>query len=66
MTRAYLTLCTLASLSTALEVVSPFHLYYNPRLIAGGQWWRLVTNFCYFGDSALDFFMHMAFLLPVG
>ena len=62
-TRAYLTLCTLASLSTALEIVSPFHLYYNPRLIAGGQWWRLVTNFCYFGDSALDFFMHMAFLL---
>jgi Derlin-2/3 len=62
-TRAYLVLCSLASLSTALDVVNPFHLYFNPRLIAGGQWWRLVTNFCYFGDSALDFFMHMAFLL---
>jgi Derlin-2/3 len=62
-TRTYLLLCSLASLSTALDIVNPFHLYYNPRLISGGQWWRLVTNFCYFGDSALDFFMHMAFLL---
>ena len=62
-TRTYLVLCSLASLCTALEVVNPFHLYYNPRLISGGQWWRLVTNFCYFGDSGLDFFMHMAFLL---
>jgi len=62
-TRLYLALCSLTSLLTALEVISPFHLYYNPRLIASGQWWRLVTNFCYFGDSALDFFLHMAFLL---
>jgi Derlin-2/3 len=53
----------MTSMVCFLEVITPFQLYYNQRMILSGQWWRLVTNFCWFGDSALDFFMHMAFLL---
>ena len=62
-TRMYLALCFMISLACYLELVNPLHLLYNKRMISDGQWWRIVTNFCWFGDSPLDFFMHMAFLL---
>ncbi len=60
--RVYLTAAVLATAACALELVSPFHLYFNLGLIKQGQVWRLVTNFVYFGHFSLDFVFHMYFL----
>ena len=61
--RAYLTVSCVLTAACALDVVSPFSLYFNWRLIfQRGQVWRLVTNFLFFGQIGLDFFFHMYFL----
>ncbi|KAI8917090.1 Derlin [Powellomyces hirtus] len=63
-TRTYVTAVVLATLSCQLDLVSPFHLYFNWSLIwKARQWWRLVTSFLYFGDFSLDFLFHMFFLV---
>ncbi|KAJ3024235.1 Derlin-2 [Thoreauomyces humboldtii] len=63
-TRTYVTAVVLATLSCQLDLVSPFHLYFNFNLIwKGRQWWRLITSFLYFGDFSLDFLFHMFFLV---
>eukprot|EP00004_Rigifila_ramosa_P018568 TRINITY_DN4637_c0_g1_i1.p1 TRINITY_DN4637_c0_g1~~TRINITY_DN4637_c0_g1_i1.p1 ORF type:complete len:218 (-),score=67.96 TRINITY_DN4637_c0_g1_i1:25-594(-) len=46
-----------------LDFVSPYHLYFNLDLILKGQYWRLLTNFLFFGHFGLDFFFHMYFLV---
>lgn len=48
----------------ALDLISPFSLYFNFGLIVyKGQVWRLVTNFLFFGLFSLDFLFHMYFLV---
>jgi len=42
--------------------VSPLSLYFNARLIARGQVWRLATMFLYFGQPGLDFCLHLYFM----
>jgi Derlin-2/3 len=61
--RLYLLSATLTSVLCALDYVSPLALYFNTRLIARGQVWRLVTTFLYFGSPGLDFCLHMYFLV---
>eukprot|EP00271_Cylindrocystis_brebissonii_P020769 TRINITY_DN703_c1_g3_i1.p1 TRINITY_DN703_c1_g3~~TRINITY_DN703_c1_g3_i1.p1 ORF type:complete len:235 (+),score=32.65 TRINITY_DN703_c1_g3_i1:235-939(+) len=62
-TRSYLTLSFLTTAGCALEVISPFSVYFNARLIYQKfQLWRLVTNFFFFGHIGLDFLFHMFFL----
>lgn len=61
--RVYLTAAVLTTAACALEIISPFSLYFNPTLIKQGQLWRLVTNFVYFGSFSLDFLFHMYFLV---
>jgi len=61
--RCYLLLATLTSAACAFDIVSPLSLYFNVRLIARGQLWRLVTTFLYFGSPGLDFVLHMYFLV---
>lgn len=62
-TRSYLTLAVLTTAGCALEIISPFSVYFNARLIFRKfQLWRLVTNFFYFGNIGLDFLFHMFFL----
>lgn len=63
MSRAYLLLATLTSAACAFDLVSPLTLYFNVRLIAKGQVWRLFTTFLYFGTPGLDFVLHMYFLV---
>lgn len=47
--RVTLTLCD--SIFLLLQVISPFHIYYNYRLIVQRrELWRLVSNFFYFGN----------------
>ena len=64
-TRFYLTSCAVVTGLCALDVVTPFHMYYNYHAIAeGGQFWRLGTNFLFFG-SGLDWIFHSAFLIII-
>jgi len=49
--RFYLIAATMTSVLCALDYVSPLALYFNAKLIARGQVWRLVTNFLYFGSN---------------
>ncbi|RHY07464.1 hypothetical protein DYB36_006558 [Aphanomyces astaci] len=61
--RLYLTGAFLTTVACALELISPFSLYFNFNLIFyRGQVWRLVTNFLFFGLFSLDFIFHMYFL----
>ncbi|KAG7401140.1 Derlin-2 [Phytophthora boehmeriae] len=62
--RLYLTGSFLTTTACALDLVSPFSLYFNFNLIFfKGQVWRLVTNFLFFGLFSLDFLFHMYFVL---
>ncbi|XP_074641489.1 derlin-2-like [Tubulanus polymorphus] len=62
-TRAYCTACVMTTLAVQLEVLTPFHLYFNPELIfEKGQLWRLVTNFTFFGTVGFNCLFHMIFL----
>ena len=63
-TRWYATLVVGTSVLIALDVVSPFYLYFNYRLIVyKNEWWRLLTNFLYMGELGIDFVFHMFFLI---
>lgn len=62
-TRAYVTTACLTSLIVQLELVHPLKLLLNyERVIYGHEWWRLITNFFYFGPLSLDFMFHIFFL----
>ncbi|KAJ8599848.1 hypothetical protein CTAYLR_005599 [Chrysophaeum taylorii] len=62
--RLYLTASFLTTAACALDLVSPFSLYYDFSLIfRKGQAWRLVSNFFFFGMFSLDFLFHMYFLV---
>jgi Derlin-2/3 len=63
-TRWYATLVVGTSILCALDVVSPFYLYFNSRLIwYKHEWWRLITNFLYMGEIGIDFVFHLFFLV---
>lgn len=62
-TRLYFTGTFTATVLCAFDVVSPYSLYYNYRQIARGEYWRLVTNFLFFGNLGIDFLFHMYFLV---
>ncbi|KAL5157654.1 Derlin-2.2 [Glycine soja] len=48
-TRSYLTAAVVTTIGCSLDIISPYHLYLNPRLVVKQyQFWRLVTNFLYF------------------
>ncbi|KAL5662881.1 hypothetical protein ACJX0J_022989 [Zea mays] len=62
-TRSYLTAAVVTTVGCTLEIISPYHLYLNPKLVVQHyEIWRLVTNFLYFRKMDLDFLFHMFFL----
>ena len=62
-TRTYLTLSFVTTAGCALELISPFSVYFNARLIVQKfQVWRIFTNFFFFGSLGLDFLFHIFFL----
>ena len=62
--RLYFTAAVVTTAACAVDVVSPFSLYFNYKLIFyKGQLWRLLTNFFFFGMFSWDFIFHMYFLL---
>lgn len=64
-TRTYVIGAFLTTAACALDLVSPFSLYFSATLILHKfQFWRLITNFFFFGGSfSLDFLFHMFFLV---
>ena len=62
-TRAYVSVAIGVTALCALEVISPFSLYFNLKLVVFQlQLWRFVTNFVFFGAPGIDFLFHMFFL----
>lgn len=62
-TRSYLTASILTTIGCSLEIISPYNLYLNPtRVVKQYEFWRLITNFFFFGKMDLDFLFHMFFL----
>ncbi|KAL3068332.1 hypothetical protein niasHT_030623 [Heterodera trifolii] len=61
-TRAYVTACVVTTLAVHLELVTPFHLYFNWHLIIREwQFWRLLTSFCYLGSVGFSFLFNIVF-----
>lgn len=62
-TRTYFTCCVALTAACALDIVTPYSLYYNWHAISQlGEVWRLITNFMFFGNLGVDFLFHMFFL----
>jgi len=61
-TRGYTTACVLTTLAVHMELVSPYDLYFNPYLVFRHyQWWRLITNFLFFGTLSFNFVFNIIF-----
>jgi len=62
--RLYLTGAFLTTAACAVDIISPFNLYFNWDLVvAQGQVWRLLTSYLFFGVFSVDFLFHMYFLV---
>ena len=62
--RLYFTGAFLTTAGCALDLISPFSLYFNYDLIFHqGQLWRLITTYLFFGMFSIDFLFHMYFLV---
>ncbi|KAJ3119309.1 Derlin-2 [Physocladia obscura] len=63
-TRTYVTLALATTLACQLDLVQPYLLHFSYDLVfRGGQYWRLLTSFLYFGSLSIDFVFHMFFLV---
>ncbi|XP_053678155.1 derlin-2 [Anopheles nili] len=61
-TRVYSTACIITTLSVHLDIVTPFQLYFNPKLIFEYyQLWRICTTFLFFGTFGFNFLFNMIF-----
>lgn len=62
--RLYLTGAFLTTTACAVDLVTPYSLYFNWDLIfSKGQFWRLITTYLFFGAFSIDFLFHMYFLV---
>jgi Derlin-2/3 len=65
--RLYLTGAFLTTAACAVDIITPFSLYFNWDLIfSQGQVWRLITSYLFFGVFSIDFLFHMYFLVSPG
>jgi len=62
--RIYFTSAFLTTAGCAMDLISPYSLYFNFDLIFfEGQIWRLFSSFMFFGLFSVDFLFHMYFLV---
>jgi len=62
--RIYFTSAFLTTAGCAMDIISPYSLYFNFDLIFfEGQVWRLFSSFMFFGLFSVDFLFHMYFLV---
>jgi len=58
--RIYFTSAFLTTAGCAMDLISPYSLYFNFDLIFfEGQIWRLFSSFMFFGLFSVDFLFHM-------
>lgn len=63
LTRTYASLVVFITGLCQMNIVSPFNLYFNYRsIIYEKEYWRLITNFLYFGPLGVDFLFYLFFL----
>lgn len=64
-TRAYVGAAVACTALCTLDLVSPYSLYMSwASVVGGGQIWRLLTTFVFFGSKfSIDFIFHMFFLV---
>jgi len=61
-TRAYMTTIVMTTLAVQMEFLTPFQLYFNPRLVLyHGQVWRCITAFLFFGTFGFNLLFSMIF-----
>jgi len=63
--RLYLTGAFLTTAACAVDIITPFSLYFSWDLIKAGQVWRLLTSYLFFGVFSIDFLFHMYFLVSL-
>jgi Derlin-2/3 len=63
-TRTYMIGSVLTTAACFFDILSPYSLYYSSKLVlTQHQYWRIFTNFFFFGQEfSLDFLFHMFFL----
>ncbi|KAI9335818.1 Derlin [Pilaira anomala] len=62
-TRIYVSAACFTSIAVQLGFVHPLQLWLNyESIVHEFQWWRLITNFFYFGPLSIDFCFHVFFL----
>ena len=61
--RLYVTGAFLTTAACAVDIVTPFSLYFSWELVFQGQVWRLFTSYMFFGVFSIDFLFHMYFLV---
>lgn len=62
-TRWWTTATVAVSVLVQCEILTPFHLFYSYRAVfVKNQFWRLITNFLYFGPLSIDLLFHVFFL----
>ena len=58
--RLYLTGAFLTTAACAVDMITPFSLYFSWELVVTqGQVWRLLTSYLFFGVFSIDFLFHM-------
>jgi len=61
-TRVFTSACVLTTLAVHMELVTPYDLYFNPYLVfQHHQWWRLLTNYLFFGTLSFNFVFNIIF-----
>ncbi|CBI23509.3 unnamed protein product, partial [Vitis vinifera] len=66
-TRSYLTAAIVTTIGCSLDIISPYNLYLNPKLVVKQyEVWRLITNFLYFRKMgnlfALDLYPFLCYI----
>ncbi|KAI3634726.1 hypothetical protein MIR68_007107 [Amoeboaphelidium protococcarum] len=63
-TRWYSTAVVATTFLCQIDVINPFQLYFNmDAIIKSNEYWRLITNFLYFGSFGIDFVFYLFFLV---
>jgi len=62
-TRTVFSACVITTLAVHINLISPHKLYLRPLQTMHHEYWRLITNFLFFGTLDLNFIFHMFFLV---
>ena len=61
-TRLYLAAIIGCTLGLKANYVQPLQLYFNPKLVFQGEYWRLISSFLFFGSFGIHFCFNLLFI----